>query len=283
LGLPVWTSLGALIGPLLGIAASGLQASQEILDVLSADSLSRKSLLKLREHLRQAAVEGLLLHPADPGDFGDLELRPHADEDLVLLGECLHGPEEGRIHPPFDGLLFLFLELLFWPEVRGRLGFELVVRDEPPETPGGELGAEVRKLENGQGYPFSPKDLAGLVEAELIPDQEPFQPYGHRAQPLRLGRGAPLPPDLVLVVAGQVGNDSDEIGLDTAPPPVLPEDRVVVLDELQVDMPPEVLRLLGCEVGLPAPVGDELLNEGKVLKEHLLKGRAARRLGRGHG
>lgn len=50
----------------------------------------------------------------------------------------------------------------------------------------------------------------------------------------------------------------------------LPEHCVVVLDELALDVLRKVLRLLTPEPGLPAGMGDNLLNELQVPEEELL-------------
>lgn len=141
------------------------------------------------------------------------------------------------------------------------MGLDLLLSHKPPQAPGGELGGEVLELRLGHRNPFTPKHLTRLIKGQPIPHQEPFQPHRHPSQPLRLRRRPPLPPDVVLIVEEQPLDDHGEIGLDAALPVKQAEYGVIVLDELDHHLPMEVLRLLKAEMGPPATVGDDGLDE----------------------
>jgi hypothetical protein len=72
-----------------------------------------------------------------------------------------------------------------------------------------------------------------------------------------------------------------EVRLEAAPPSVLPDFTVVILDELDPGVPREVLRILGAEVGPPTRMGDHLLDELQVPAEQLLGGQVVGRGGEG--
>ena len=47
---------------------------------------------------------------------------------------------------------------------------ELLLRDETPDVPGRELRPDLGELRLGHLHALAPEDLAGLVEAESVPD-----------------------------------------------------------------------------------------------------------------
>jgi hypothetical protein len=268
----------------LEVEEAGRQGPEEVLEVLPLDSPPFELLPQPRVDLLQTPVERLLVHLPEPGDIDNLEFGPHADEELVLRGERRERLEELRGDPFPVGGPFLPLRLLVRARIVGGFAFETLRAHEPAQAPGGQLGGEVPELQLGRRNSFTPKGLARLVESQPVPHEEPFQPHRQPSQLLRLRRWPPLPPDVVLIVEEQPFDDDREIGPDVAPPLEQAEYGVIVLDELDHHRLLEVLLLLRLEVGPPAAVGDDLLDERQVPEEELLWGKAVGEFGEGgHG
>src|SRR6185295_17852982 len=79
-------------------------------------------------------------------------------------------------------------------------------------------------------------------------------------------------------------DDSGEVGLEAAPPPELADAGVAVVDELLMDVLPEVLGLLPVERAPPAELADDPLDEFQMPEVELLGGEVVRGGGEvGHG
>lgn len=137
----------------------------------------------------------------------------------------------------------------------------------------GELGGQLFELLAGRFHVVvRHEDLAGLAKGESVPVQQLLQLDRQGAQPHRLGRRPPFPPDVVQVVFEEVLDDHRQVGLQGALALVLSDDCVVALDDFDLDRGDELLGVLPAEAVTPAGVGGRPLDVGEVGEEEILGG-----------
>ena len=124
--------------------------------------------------------------------------------------------------------------------------------------------------------------LARFLETVVVAACQPLEQDRHLPGTPRLRRWTPFPPRGIPVVEKQVVDDGGEERTQAAAALKLPQDAVVVLDELQLDVGPEVVGLDAREMVPRGNKRDHPLDELECGLEECLAVRLAGELGACH-
>jgi len=110
----------------------------------------------------------------------------------------------------------------------------------------------------------------GLIRRLTVASHQRLDSNGERAETLTSCRRTPLPPEMVSKVGEKALNDDRQVGRERASSFELRQDRVVILDELELDPGREVLDVFRLEVLMTACGSDQAIDQGEIRDEEIL-------------
>lgn len=156
-----------------------LKTAEDPLDILVPDPFPCKSLGESLVVLFQPTIQRLLRELPGSGDIGHGHSGPELDQHMVVRWQSLQGAMKGHEDPPALGRDLAVLRLLVRAGIGAGLGLKRLVAHKVPAGAWWQLGPKIGQLHLRRPDSLvDPEQLACLVEAVPLADQELLQPDG---------------------------------------------------------------------------------------------------------